>query len=51
MLNQTIDALRKDALKVTLAGAATGICRHHTRDRGIGAKEGPKFSGSLELGR
>ena len=50
VLNQTIDTLRKNTLKIALAWATTGICCHHTRDRGIGTKERSKFGGGLELG-
>ena len=51
MFNQTVDTFSKNTLQVTLTWATAGVGRHHTRNRGVGTKQGPKFGGSLELGR
>ena len=51
VLYETVDTLGQDALQITLTWTAPCVGCHHPRHRGIGAKEGSEFRGSLKLGR
>ena len=51
MLDQTVDALGKDHLQITLAGSTTCVGCHHTGDWSIGAQQGPKLRCGIKLCR
>lgn len=49
VFDETIDSLCQNALQVTLARSAAGICGHHSRNRCICPKERSELCGGFKL--